>query len=74
MYLKRIETIGFKSFADKTVVELNKELPLLSDRMDQGKVTSQMRFVGYLVSSQQKVYVEERWKILSLPEHRRVNH
>ena len=47
MYLKRIETIGFKSFADKTVVEFEQGVTAVVGPMDREKVIFPMRFVGY---------------------------
>lgn len=47
MYLKRIETIGFKSFADKTVVEFERGVTAVVGPNGSGRVIFQIRFVGY---------------------------
>lgn len=47
MYLKRIEITGFKSFADKTIIEFEDDVTAVVIRMEVGKVISRKPFAGY---------------------------
>ncbi|MEI3393505.1 MAG: hypothetical protein V8R45_02915 [Clostridia bacterium] len=47
MYLKRIEMQGFKSFADKTVLEFKPGITTVIGQMVLEKVIYQMQSVGY---------------------------
>lgn len=47
MYLKRIEMQGFKSFADKTVLEFKPGITTVIGPNGSGKVIYQMQYAGY---------------------------
>lgn len=47
MYLKRMEMQGFKSFADKTVIELKQGITTVIGPNGSGKATYQMQLDGY---------------------------
>ena len=64
MFLKRLEVIGFKSFAERIGIDFVPGVTAVVGPNGSGKVMSQMRFVGYLGSNRQSRYVEQRWKML----------
>ena len=54
MFLKRLDVIGFKSFAQRVTVDFVKGVTAVVDQTEAAKVILLMRSAGYLESNQQK--------------------
>ena len=65
MFLKRIELQGFKSFADKTIIQLKMILLVSLDQMVVVRAMLTMRYDGYLVNKVLNHFVQvAQWQIL----------
>ncbi len=65
VYLKSIDAIGFKSFADQTNVQFDKGVTAIVGPNGSGKsnITDAIKWV--LVNNRLNHYVAQKWKILS---------
>lgn len=68
MFLKRLDVIGFKSFAQRVTWTLLKGSQLWLDQTGAAKVILPMLSAGYLENNQRKASAEEKWKISFLQE------
>lgn len=65
VYLKSIDAIGFKSFADQTNVQFDKGVTAIVGPNGAVKVILQMLLNGCWVNNRLNHYVAQKWKILS---------
>lgn len=74
MFLKRLEMIGFKSFAERIGIDFVPGVTAVVGPNGSGKsnVTDAIRWV--LGSNRQSRYVEQKWKMLFLREVTLVSH
>ena len=63
MFLKRLDVIGFKSFAQRVTVDFVKGVTAVVGPNGSGKVILPMPSAGYLENNQRKASAEEKWKI-----------
>lgn len=67
MFLKRLDVIGFKSFAERISVDFVKGVTAVVGPNGSGKAISQTLFAGFLENNLHVPFAAGKWKILFLP-------
>lgn len=67
MFLKRLDVIGFKSFAERISVDFVKGVTAVVGPTEAEKATSRMPFAGFSANNRHALFAAEKWKTSFLP-------